>query len=97
MSHRQERPCTAGLRLFYRHLVVSCAVQLGVLIVAVAPSAVDALPATALGLATLSLAAHASVTLGPLVNRECRGPRALTRGRPPEAGHHTQRSGDDRQ
>ncbi len=63
------RPDDAGLARFYAHLVVSTAVQLAVLIAALAHHAIGAWTAVVLLVAGLGLAAHGAVTVAPRVRR----------------------------
>jgi hypothetical protein len=58
-----------GLARFYAHLVVATAVQLAVLVAALARHAIGRWTAGVLLIAGLGLAAHAAVTLAPRLRR----------------------------
>jgi hypothetical protein len=65
-THRPDDPALAW---FYAHLVVATAVQLAVLVAALARHAIGGWAAAVLLAAGLGLAAHGAVTLAPRVRR----------------------------
>jgi hypothetical protein len=64
-----RRPQDPGLVTFYVHLVVATAVQLAVLVTALARHAIGGWAAGVLLVAGLGLAAHGAVTLAPRLRR----------------------------
>jgi hypothetical protein len=63
-------PDDAGVARFYVHLVAATAVQLAVLVAALARHAIGGWAAAVLLVAGLGLAAHGAVTLAPRVRRQ---------------------------